>query len=513
MIPLVRIAVVAAVCATAQTPAFTDSARKSKLRTAFPEADKVMERFHTQRQTSGLVYGIVIDGELAHVKSWGVSNRSTKSPVTADTVFRIASMTKSFTALAVLKLRDEGKLSLDDPVAKWIPEFARMRPPTHDAAPIRVKHLLSHLAGFPEDNPWGDQQLGESDDTLTKWLQAGIPFSTSPATAYEYSNYGFALAGRVITKASGEPYREYVEENILTPLGMKASTLEPAGVPADVRAIGYRRLPDGRYEEEKPLPHGSFGAMGGMLTSATDMARYVAFHLSAWPPRDEEDRGPVRRSSVREMQMMHVLGDLIVTGATPDAPLSASAVGYGYGLRISRDCRFQHVVGHGGGLPGFGSYMMWLPEHGVGLFAMSNLTYAGPAGALNEVLDVLRKTGGLKPRQLPASPVLTSTRDAIFALWKRWDDTQANALAASNLFIDIPAKARIGEIERLKARVGACTDAGSVDPENLLRGTFHMNCERGPVHVTFTLAPTQPPRVQHLSFAETAPEGENLCHP
>jgi hypothetical protein len=253
--------------------------------------------------------------------------------------------------------------------------------------------------------------------------------------------------------------------------------------------------------------------MGGMLTSARDMARYIAFHLAAWPPRDDEDRGPVKRSSVREAQMIQVLTGLIVRGATPDVPLSASAVGYGYGLAASRDCRFSHVVGHGGGLPGFGSYMTWLPEHGVGLFAMSNLTYAGPGAALHEVFDVLRRTGALKRRELPPSPVLTSTRDTIYELWRNWDDAKASALAANNLFLDIPAHVRREQIERLKARVGTCSTAGDVEPLNLLRGSFRINCERGPVHATFTLAPTQPPKVQHLQFSETLAAGDNLCRP
>jgi CubicO group peptidase (beta-lactamase class C family) len=511
---VLRLAAVAAACACAQTtPRFADPQRRAGLQTGFAEADRAMERFHRSRGTPGLIYGIVIDGELAHLKSFGVQNVASKAPVTADTVFRIASMTKSFTALAVLKLRDEGKLSLDDLVSKWIPEFERMPMPTRDAAPLRVRHLLTHTAGFPEDNPWGDQQLGESDETLTAWLRAGIPFSTSPATAFEYSNYGFALAGRVISKAAGVPYREYLEKQILAPLGMSASTLEPSAVPEGVRATGYRKLPDGTYREERPLPHGSFGAMGGLLTSAPDLARYVAFHLGAWPSRDDDDRGPVKRSSVREMHMMSVQDGLSLASPTPSRPLAATVSGYGYGLRITSDCRFRHIVGHGGGLPGFGSYMTWLPEYGVGLFAMSNLTYAGPAAALNEVYDALRKTGALKPRELPPSPILTATRDAIFDLWRRWDDSKARRVAAGNLFLDIPVAQRVAEMKRIQARVGNCTAPTAVEPENLLRGRFRLNCERGTVHVTFTLAPTQPPAVQHLAFAETTPRGDNICQP
>ena len=498
----------------APVPRFTDPDRRQKLEAAFPETDKVFERFHRQRGTPGLVYGIVIDGQLVHLKAFGVREVESKSPVTADTVFRIASMTKSFTALAVLKLRDAGKLSLEDPVSKWIPEFARMEYPTRDADPIRVRHLLSHTAGFPEDNPWGDQQLGISDAELDAWLKKGIPFSTTPGMAYEYSNYGFALAGRVIQKASGRPYGEYLEKEILAPLGMNSSTLEPSAVPAGQRAIGYRKLPSGQYQEEKPLRHGAFGAMGGLLVSSNDLARYVAYMLDAFPPRDDAERGPVRRSSVREMQQMWRISDLTATGATSERPLLVTTAGYGFGLRISRDCRFQHIVGHGGGLPGFGSYMMWLPEHGVGMFAMSNLTYAGPSAAMSEAFDALRRTGALKPRELPVAPMLTSTRDAIFDLWRNWDDAKASSLAANNLFLDTPATQRKADIERLKARVGACKDVTAVEPENLLRGVFRLNCERGTVRVTFTLAPTQPPTVQHLSFADNPPSGDtNVCRP
>jgi CubicO group peptidase (beta-lactamase class C family) len=138
---------------------------------------------------------VVIDGRLAHVQAAGVRDRASNAPVTATTVFRIASMTKSFTTLAILKLRDEGKLSLEDPVSKWIPEFARMELPTRDTAPLRIRQLLSHSAGFPEDNPWGDQQLNASESDMTRWLARGIPFSTPPDTSYEYSNYAFGLLG------------------------------------------------------------------------------------------------------------------------------------------------------------------------------------------------------------------------------------------------------------------------------------------------------------------------------
>ncbi len=480
-------------------PRFTDPARRAKLAAAFPELDKVFESFRSERGIPGLVFGVVVDGDLAYVKGLGVRDLKTKDPVTPDTVFRIASMTKSFTALAIMKLRDEGKLSLDDPVSKWIPELAHLAYPTRDTPPITIRLLLTHGAGFPEDNPWGDRQLATSEEGMSRRLAAGLPFSTAPGTAYEYSNFGFAILGRIVAKASAVPYLEFMQKEILTPLHMTASGFEPAVIPASVRATGYRR-PGETLEEEPSLPHGAFGAMGGLLTSARDLARHVANFLSAFPARDDKEGGPVRRSSLREMQHPWRPAGFSVTRPSPDAPLNAAASSYGYGLRIGQDCRFGLAVAHGGGLPGFGSYMLWLPDYGVGMFAMANLTYAGPAAPIEQALAILSKTGALKPRQLPPSSDLVRVRDAIVALWERWDDKEAQALAADNLFQDASAADRRKEIETLKSNLGICRATGEIAPLNLLRGSFRMNCERGEVEASFTLAPTMPPKVQALRF-------------
>lgn len=478
-------------------PGFTNAGdRVAKLKAAWPEVEKSLGKWAEQRGVPGMSYGLVIDGETVLVGARGLREVPSRAAVDAVTPFRIASMTKSFTSLAILKLRDEGKLSLDDEVARWIPEVGRFRYPTADTAPLRVRQLLTHSAGFPEDNPWGDQQLGRTAETMTKWLEQGLPWSTAPGTAYEYSNYGFALLGRIVERASGRVYREYVETEILKPLGMTHSTLEPAEAGAGA-AVGYRR--EGReYRLEPSLPHGAFGAMGGMVTTAPDLAKYVALHVNAWPPRDERETGPVRRSSVREMHQLWRWNNLNVTREA--AGLNARATGYGYGLVVSSTCQFGHLVGHGGGLPGFGSYMLWAPEYGVGLFAMTNLTYAGPAGALNEALQILRKTGALTPRAWPVAPVLASTQQALFGLWKEWRPAEAERIAADNLFLDRAAEARRADLDALKKAVGGgeCKLAGPVRPENWLRGAFDLECERGArVRMEFTLAPTTPePKVQ-----------------
>lgn len=494
----------------AQSPpaVFTDPDRRAKLATAFPAIDRLVAAFMAERRVPGAAWGIVIDGELAHLGVAGHRELASTSPVTKDSVFRIASMTKSFTAMAILKLRDEGRLSLDDPAELHVSELRGLRYPTSDAPKITVRDLMSHAAGFPEDNPWGDQQLAATEEAFTRMLRGGLPFSNVPGVAYEYSNYGFAILGRIVTNVSGTPYRQYIQRAILQPLGMTSTSLEPASVPRDRLAHGYR-WEDERWKEEPPLPDGAFGAMGGMLTSVADLSAYVGAFLAAWPPRDGAETGPVRRASLREMQQIWRARPALVTRTAADGP-SLNAGGYGYGLRIGQSCAFDHIVAHTGGLPGFGSIMQWLPDYGVGIIAFGNVTYTGWTPIVTEAFALLEKTGGLERRKPQASPVLVEMRDSVSRLIVRWDDVEADRMAAMNLYLDQSKERRRKEIENLRADVGQCPMPASFDTvENWLRGQWTMKCERGDLRVSITLAPTIPPRVQHLDVrrAPAAPAG------
>src|SRR5690606_15384491 len=204
-------------------PYFDDPSRPERLAAAYDTIRAAMPDLAREIGAPAVVWGVVVDGTLAASGAYGLRDVEANAPATLDTVFRIASMTKSFTALAILKLRDEGRLSLDDPVVKHVPEFASVALPTRDSAPITIRQLLTHGAGFAEDNAWGDRQLAQPDATLNEWLALGLPFSTAPGTAYEYSNYGFALLGRIVANVSRRPYAEYMNTQILQPLGMTAS--------------------------------------------------------------------------------------------------------------------------------------------------------------------------------------------------------------------------------------------------------------------------------------------------
>ena len=270
---------------------FADPDRLAKLRTAFPAIDRIMLGFAERTHVPGIGYGIVVDGKVVHMNVAGYRELASRSLVDTSTVFRIASMSKSFAAVSILQLRDAGKLSLEDPAERYVPELAKLRYPTTDSPKLTIRQLLSHSAGFPEDNPWGDQQLSATNDDMARMMKSGIPFSTAPGTSYEYSNFGFAILGRIVANVSGMPYPRYLQEKVLRPLGMQVTTLEAATVPAARLARGYRRQDNG-WLEEPQLPDGAFGPMGGMLTSISDLGRWVGFMLDAWPARDGTETGP-----------------------------------------------------------------------------------------------------------------------------------------------------------------------------------------------------------------------------
>jgi len=285
-----------------------------------------------------------------------------------------------------------------------------------------------------------------------------------------------------------------------------SATLDPRKVPPDRLAHGYR-LEDGVWKEEPQLLDGAFACMGGMLTSIRDLSRYVAFLMSAWPPRDGPETGPIRRASAREMQQLWRSALATVTRAGPDAPLHLNAGGYGFGLWIRQTCEFGYVVAHGGGLPGFGSFMEWLPEYGVGVIAFGNLTYTDWSRVVEEALPALANTGGLQARVPRPARSLVEAREAVSRLIISWDDQLADSIAAVNLFLDESKERRRRQIEDLREQFGACRPEDAFDVENALRGAWNMTCAKGTLRVSISMAPTMPPKVQYLDVRPAPPQG------
>lgn len=475
----------------------------------------IRQRFATfaeKEHVPGLVFGVVRDGELAVFEQMGVRDIDSKRAPDASTLFRIASMSKAFTALAILKLRDDGKLRLDDLAEVYVPEMAAWPAgPTSDSPRIRIRDLLSHVAGLVTDDPWGDRQQSLTEEQFTRMLGEGFPFTRAPQTRHEYSNTGYAILGRIITAAAGKAYEQYITDEILAPLGMHRTGYDVFGSPAGERALGYR-WEEGKFVREPDMRQGAYGAMGGLQTSGEDYARWVAFLLAAWPPRDGPETGPVRRSTVRELaQGLH----FIFLGRRPALDASQPPVTvpttYGMGMRAGLDPELGTVISHGGGYPGYGSFLLLLPDAEVptGLFCFTNRTYAWPAPTIYQAALELRKAGLLPPRVIPISDSLAAAHEAAGRIYAASSvDASSAGLAsgalAMNFLLDKPAHVWRAELLQLREEVGACDtsrSAAALTASGALAGSFRWPCERGSVKGQLLLAPTRPAGIQDLGLS------------
>lgn len=482
--------------------AFAQTGSRTKdIEATLPVIDEIFSNYAAQNHFPGFVYGLIADGKLIHTGQIGYANISSKTIANSNSAFRIASMTKSFTAMSILKLRDEGKLKLDDPAYLYIHEMKGQKYLTTDASVITIRNLLTHGAGFPEDNPWGDRQLAKTDEELIAMINKGISFSNDPGLKYEYSNMGFAMLGLIIKKVSGLTYEDYITNNILKPLGMLHTYWEYSKVPAKELAHGYRWLNEAWVEQ--PLLHdGTYGAMGGMITTIEDFSKYVSFQLSAWPPRNDEDNGPVKRSSLREMQFPWNISALNTQFKYPGGRACPTVSAYCYGLGWTEDCAGRVYVGHSGGLPGFGSNWRILPDYNIGIISFSNLTYA-PASSINlRVLDTLIALAKLQPRALPVSAILNQRKNELIKLLPGWMDPQSTHIFAENFFMDYFPDSLRKEAMAIFNKAGKIINISELIPENNLRGSFIMEGENTNIEISFTLTPENPALIQEYHIRE-----------
>jgi CubicO group peptidase (beta-lactamase class C family) len=420
-------------------PTFTDPQRRARILALLPRLEAHFAERAARTHMPGLAIGLVVDGDLVWSKGYGVRDLTTKAPVDADTIFRIASVTKSFTGMALLQLRDAGKVSLDDPAEKVLPELAGLVYPTRDSPRITLRHLLTHTSGLPHDSPLPlDETHGWPSDAEELASIQGMELESAPGVRHSYSNLGFVLAGMIVARVSGTSYADYLASHVLQPLGMASTGFSPS---RDRLASGY--VSKGDTMVQPPMIDTGTAPSGGLFSTVRDLARYAAFQLSAWPPRDDADEGPLRRSSAREAQRMSAWDALSVAPLQPGKHVSATAAGYGYGWVSYETCDWESVVWHNGALTdGYRSVVLLLPDRGIAIVALSNL-FEETQQIETAVYDgalLLGESGALPKRVLEPSPTLLAARDAIMALRVQWDD----ALAKRIFFDNVPPGSREG---------------------------------------------------------------------
>lgn len=480
-------------------PVFDDTNSFDRISAAFPLINQLYLEYSDANHFPSISFGVVADGKLVYANSSGTSNITTGKKADTNTLYRIASMSKSFTSMAILKLRDEGKLNLNDPVSNYIPEMDRAGQLTADAPAITIQHLMTMSAGFPEDNPWGDRQLDATDEALLDVLREGVSFSNVPGVNYEYSNLGYALLGKIIGNVSGRPYQQYIKEEILLPLGMENTEWEYSEIPEETLALGYL-WEESEWVDVPYLHDGSYGSMGGLISSIEDFGKYMALHLDAWPPRDDPETGPIRRSSIREMHQPWRMNALLTEAKTPGGADCPAVVAYGYGVSWHKDCRGIVRIAHSGGLPGFGSEWRIYPEYGLGIVSFSNRTYGAPSSVNAIALDTLIAIADLKPRSLPPSKILEQRKSELAEVLTGWEEGKLG-IFADNFFLDGPLKQRKANAKLLFEEAGTIQEISALTPLNQLRGSFILVGEKNSIRVFFTLNPQKDALIQQVSLS------------
>lgn len=481
---------------------------EEKLKRVGPRLDELLHVRRSELRATGAVLGVVLGGRLVHAAAAGVRDAEPGGPPDADTVFRLGALTKSFTALALLRLRDAGALELDSPVTEHLPEL-RWRGLAADAPSPTLRQLLTMTSGLPDDDAWPALRHA-GDEPLWRALRPGLALSRAPGD-HAYSNLGYALLGRVIERVSGRPFTEHVTREVLQPLGMAASAWHRSDVPEQALATGYRREGGALVA----TPHASGEALApasGLYSSLRDYARYMAFQLAAYPPRAGAESGPVCRATLREMHAGQRWGRWAsrapVAWLEGDGRVALSAASYGFGWVEHTTCEYEGIVQHGGHEPGYFSHVRLLPEHGLGVAIFSTTAPVGDYATFERVLAILADGGLLEPRAAEAG-ALEEAFAALVGLLERWDERSAEQLLDpwSREHTLAGLKEAFAALRRAHGR---CAPAGAPARRGALAGNLRLRCQRGGLELHVGLTPTLPPRVQTLAWTRDVPPGERL---
>ncbi|MDN5689022.1 MAG: beta-lactamase family protein, partial [Brachybacterium sp.] len=366
------------------------------------------------------------------------------APMDRATISRIASMTKSFTAATLLALRDEGALRLDDPVARYVPEAAGTFETAADDPEITLRELLTMSAGLVTDNPWGDRQESMTREQFASLLAGGLGHVRRPDTGFEYSNTGYALLGRVIDEVTGSDYTAQIRSRFLEPLGMTDTAFDIEALDRPRLATGHRigDRSDATRFEPVPLDRpGVYGAMAGLFSTVDDVATWMRFLAAADAPDSAaRDQSLLSTTSRREMQQLRRHHPLPALPAGEDGTSSGfdRIRGYGYGLVIEHFPDLGDVISHSGGYPGYGSFMVWHRDSGVGVVALANSKYAPATPLSMQTLRILQREVPelLAGPEKQAAPRTLEAATAALTWLRTDDDTVADAWFADNMDLD-----------------------------------------------------------------------------
>ena len=389
----------------------------------------------------GMSAAVVHDQQALWSGGAGVLDLATRQPATADSLYSICSISKLFTSVAVMQLRDQGKLSLDDPVGKHLSWFRMKAAP--EGREATVAGILTHSAGLPRESDY-PYWTGEFDFPTRERIIERIASQEAlyPSDRYlQYSNLGLTLAGEIVSAVSGRPYDDYVRGSILQPLGMTATYPEiPLAEKGKRLATGYSaRRRDGT---RAPLPlfqTRGIAPAAGFASTASDLARFASWQFRALAGKDEAVLDP---RTLREMQRPHWVD-----------PDFEAFWGLGFWTQKEGDRVF---VGHGGSCPGFRSMLLLEPKSKVGVVVMANASGTNTGKYASAIHALVAPTIKDKPAEAPAGAAALAPYLGAYDDFPWGGETLVFAWGEDLGMVSLPTMDPAKDLEKLR-RTGAHT--------------------------------------------------------
>ena len=474
----------------------------------FSLIDSIFQKFVEDEIAPGVSYGVTLRRELIHAGGFGITHDGGELPHSRS-IFRIASMTKSFAAAAILLLRDEGVLDLDEPITTYLPEMSEVKLPSVDSPKLTLRLLLTMSPGFPTDDPWADRQEAMTPEDLGALIGGGFSFAHIPGTRFEYSNLAYVLAGRVVSRMTGIYFTDFVRTRFLDPLGMKNTRFSDNELDPSLLTRGHKKV-DGSWLPLEFSQPGEFSALGGLFSTVEDLAIWIGGMGSAFDPHPDTNH-PLSRASRREMQQGYRIIPPSSRLPFSDPASDGETLAYGFGLVNESDVRFGVTAGHSGGYPGYGSHMRWHLSSGYGVIALANATYAWASRVGKESHLALLRQLDVRSHHVASWPATNSAHTSIRKLFGTWNEADAKSLFSNNVDLDQPLEKRKESIAHGIASIGGLK--GSVDSirtPSASQLSWNEMGQEGHLNVFIQLTPENPPLVQTMNITTVQYPKENL---